>query len=82
MEPNLKQSTTVITFNWYYFLRSPHVNDLVVAKVMERLVIKRIKKTKKNEVWLEGDNKEASTDSRSFGWIDKKDIMGKVVYIF
>ena len=64
-----------------YVIKSPQVNDIVVCKhpVTEVLLIKRIKKHNKNLYWVEGDNKEESTDSRDFGWIEKKYILGHVV---
>jgi len=32
------------------------------------------------EVWVEGDNKSASTDSRSWGAIDSNEVIGKLVF--
>lgn len=34
-----------------------------------------------NKIFVVGDNETQSTDSRSFGWIERKNIIGKVVYV-
>ena len=36
--------------------------------------IKRIKRIDDEGIWVEGDNSEASTDSRDYGYIDPKAI--------
>lgn len=54
---------------------------VVVAKNPEkRLVIKRVKKKAGDTFFLVGDNEMQSTDSRQFGWIEKKNIIGKVIF--
>ncbi len=34
----------------------------------------------KNEIWVEGDNKSASTDSRSWGALDSSEVIGKLMF--
>lgn len=34
----------------------------------------------KNEIWVEGDNKSASTDSRSWGALDANEVLGKLMF--
>ena len=34
----------------------------------------------KNEIWVEGDNKSASTDSRSWGALDSSEVIGKLIF--
>ena len=42
--------------------------------------IKKIKTIEKNIfIWIEGDNKKNSFDSRNFGWIKKEFIIGNVL---
>ncbi len=36
--------------------------------------IKRIRKINEHGVWVEGDNKQGSTDSRHYGYIQPKDV--------
>jgi signal peptidase I len=34
----------------------------------------------KNGIWVEGDNKEKSTDSRSWGALDSTEVIGKLLF--
>lgn len=79
MLPTLKPGDEVLTFDWFYLFSNHKVGDLVVIKTDDIEMIKRIHKTSKQMVYVLGDNKKDSTDSRSFGWLDKKMIVGKVV---
>lgn len=59
----------------------PAVGDIVVAKKNGREIVKRVTKvSKKQRYTLQGDNKKASTDSRSFGSVPAKDIVGVAVW--
>lgn len=78
MLPKLKPDDKVISFNW--FIR-PKVNDLVVAKVSGKEIIKRVHLIKDKEVFLKGDNEQESTDSRTYGFINSSQIIGKVIAI-
>lgn len=79
MHPTFKSGDTVLVSNIPYFLKNPAVEDLVVLK-KGRYIIKRIKKIDGDRFFVEGDNKKESADSRNFGWINKKEIIGKVIY--
>jgi len=67
---------------------SPKINRIVILKIpflgIKNELCKRIKKikTENNEklIWIEGDNKKNSLDSRNFGWIKKDFIIGNVVF--
>lgn len=76
MYPNLKPRESVITLNWFIDLKP---GDLVVVKINNKLMIKRIKSVKGKRLYLIGDNKKESTDSRHFGKVDKDSVVGKVV---
>jgi hypothetical protein len=47
------------------------------------LQVKRVTKvhndTNETEIWVEGDNKEKSTDSRSWGALDSSEVIGKLI---
>lgn len=45
-----------------------------------RLLVKRIMQIDKEKLFVEGDNKKESTDSRHFGWVSKEFLVGKVIY--
>lgn len=58
------------------------VGDIVVANHPFRLtpIIKRITDFSTcGKLFLSGDNPQESTDSRTFGEIDRKDVLGKVI---
>lgn len=54
--------------------------DVVAFKHSSKVLIKRVISKKHEKYYLEGDNKNDSFDSRSFGGIEKHDIIGKVIY--
>lgn len=59
----------------------PSVGDIVVARRKNMEIVKRVTKiSKKRRFTLEGDNKKISTDSRSFGSVPEKDIVGVAVW--
>lgn len=73
MFPTLKEGQEVLTFNW----GKVHEDDVVVVKGEK---IKRVQKIIGNKVYLVGDNKAQSTDSRHFGPVDISQVIGKVIY--
>ena len=42
-----------------------------------RLLLKRILRLNSHGYWVQGDNKEASYDSRSFGWVPRELFKGR-----
>ena len=57
--------------------------DLVaVADPRERgrTIVKRVDRVEGNAVTVLGDNSDASTDSRVFGPVDRRDLRGRVIY--
>lgn len=46
---------------------------------LQKYLIKQVIKEENNQVYVVGVNKTKSIDSRHFGWIDKKDIVGKMI---
>ncbi len=83
MFPVLKDNDVVFVNPNAYKASFPSVNDIVVAKHPYKdntLLIKKIVSIDENEKFcLLGINKNSSTDSRSFGSVCKKHILGKVV---
>jgi phage repressor protein C with HTH and peptisase S24 domain len=76
MMPTLRPGQTVIVM----MSRSFRVGDIVVAFVNRKEVIKRITDMKNGTLYLEGDNKDHSTDSRNYGWVQDRHIIGKVIF--
>ncbi len=83
MVPTLKEGYEVICYRWAYSQKKlPKVDDIVVAKIKDLEIIKRVVFVRDDEVYLKGDNEHESTDSRNFGWINFRQIVGKAVWVF
>jgi SOS-response transcriptional repressor LexA len=54
--------------------------DVVIVSHDGLEKIKRIERQQGDLIYLLGDNAGASTDSRSFGWVQAKTIIAKVVW--
>lgn len=83
MLPKFKPGDSIISFNWAYLISKPKVGEVVVIKIKGKNMIKRVSKIYDRvnlKLFVVGDNKKESTDSRSFGWIKKNKIIGKVIY--
>ncbi len=80
MEPTYKQGDQILIIR--YFFTQLKINDIVVVKdiVENKKILKRIKKISGGKYFVLGDNEKESTDSRSFGWIKKKHILGKMLW--
>ncbi|OGH42216.1 MAG: nickel-type superoxide dismutase maturation protease [Candidatus Levybacteria bacterium RIFCSPLOWO2_02_FULL_36_8b] len=78
MSPTFENGDIVLVNRLSYLFEKPKAEDIVIIK-REKYIIKRIAKIKKGQIFVLGDNENASTDSRSFGWTDKKEIIGKVI---
>ncbi|PID33315.1 S26 family signal peptidase [Candidatus Saccharibacteria bacterium] len=57
------------------------VGDVVIFKHRNLEKIKRISKISANKIFLTGDNPTASTDSRSFGWMNQDRVKFKVLLL-
>ena len=76
MNPNYRNGQTVVVS----YLGRYNTGDVVVAMMDGREVIKRISKMSNGKMYLIGDNKHKSTDSRTHGWIMETHLLGKVVW--
>jgi phage repressor protein C with HTH and peptisase S24 domain len=75
MYPAVKSGSLV------FFLKAPSyaVGMIVIAVQSKREVIKRITRIDAGKFWLEGDNSEASSDSRVYGHVKRSDIKARLV---
>lgn len=86
MSPALQSGQIVLVNRLPYLFSKPKLSDIVALKDPRdgKILIKRISKIDSAKQSLRyfvlGDNKKHSTDSRHFGWIRKKDIIGKVIF--
>lgn len=78
MEPGISDSDIVV---FCRVLQEYEKGDIVIAEVEQGEVIKRIEYIKDGQIYLVGDNDEKSIDSRDFGLVSEKNVIGKVVYV-
>jgi nickel-type superoxide dismutase maturation protease len=63
--------------------RRARVGDVVALRdprVPERTIVKRVHDIVDGGLDVRGDNAGASTDSRTFGTVDRRAVLGRVVY--
>lgn len=60
--------------------REPKTGDVVLIRHGGLEKVKRLKQLKDDRIFVEGDNQARSTDSRSFGWLHRSAIRGRVVW--
>lgn len=82
MTPTLAPNDIVLVNRMSYWFASPKINDIIAVRDPRdgKILIKRIKKIENKQCFVQGDNKNSSTDSRVFGMIRKQDIIGKVIH--
>lgn len=78
METTLKNNDRVVVFK---LTNNYNIGDIIVfTNPNNKLSIKRITKIIDDLIFVEGDNKLFSVDSRNFGTIEKSSIVGKVIF--
>jgi nickel-type superoxide dismutase maturation protease len=82
MRPALEPGDYVLVNCWAYKFRSPAKGDLVVVRDPEtpqRFLVKRVSAVLDGlQIHVAGDNADRSRDSRAFGPIALREILGKV----
>ena len=82
MEPAIKDGQTVLLSSVFFFFSKPKIGDIVAIRKEKKVFVKRIFKLDEEKYFVKGDNEKDSLDSRDFGWIEKKDIIGKLIFNF
>ena len=77
MMPTLKPGQEILVSSLPYLFVDPKVGEIIAFKEGNKFIVKRIKKAENGKFLVQGDNKN---DSKNFGWIEKKNIIGKVIY--
>lgn len=75
MLPTLKPEQLIIASS----LSRPRKGSIVIANISGLEVIKRVDEIKRDDYWLISDNLNAGTDSRHYGPINKKQIIGTCI---
>lgn len=77
MIPALKPGQEILVSSIPYFFRDPKTDEIIAFKDGGEFVVKRIKEAEGDKFLVQGDNQG---DSKEYGWIEKKRIIGKVIY--
>lgn len=81
MVPLFYPNNTVLVHRFAYIFTDPKVGDVVIIRspIDKKYLLKEIDTIEKGKYFVLGKNKEKSVDSRKFGWITKREIVGKVI---
>lgn len=81
MEPTLRAGMKIWVNRFYYNFKRPRAGDLILAchPYSGIPVVKRIQTIIGKKLFLIGDNATKSTDSRHFGPLNKKVLLGKII---
>lgn len=77
MEPELTEGDEVLVSPIPYILFRPKEKDIIAFRLSNKILIKRIKRINRSHFLPQGDN---ISDSLRLGWIEKKDIIGKLIF--
>lgn len=75
MLPTYQPGEVLLGARWF----RPGVGQVVVIKTLDRFLIKRITRLEGDKIWVEGDNKAASTDSRTQGHFDRRQLVARIL---
>lgn len=79
MAPVLNENDLVLISYIPFLFKKPKVNDVVAISYNGKILIKRIKEKREKKYFVNGDNMTDSLDSRNFGFISSKQILGKLI---
>ncbi len=76
MLPRLVPGRIVVAHGW----GAVSTGDVIILVHDGLEKIKRVSRIEGGKAYVLGDNAEASTDSREFGWVNLHDIIAKVIW--
>lgn len=96
MHPTLKNNSLIIIDKYLYKIFDIQRGDILILQIKNEEVIKRLAflpgenaefnnetiSLKNNEIYILGDNPKESIDSRNFGPVNTKNIIGKIFLSF
>ncbi len=86
MEPTLRRGERIMVDRWTLDHRAPRAGEIVLVSGPDgRALVKRVASPRgrllpTDEVWLVGDNPGFSDDSRRFGPLPRRRLLGRVVF--
>jgi phage repressor protein C with HTH and peptisase S24 domain len=79
MEPKIKDGSFFLISSIPFLVSKPRINDTIVFKFENKIIVKKIHKIEKEEYFIQGENLK---DSKKFEPITKNEILGKVIWVF
>ena len=77
MAPSLKDGQIIVVAKPVFGLKQ---QDIVVVVHNGMPKVKRLQQVGSKKVFVVGDNRTESTDSRHFGWLDRSQVTAKVIW--
>lgn len=80
MQPLIFDNKKVLVSSIPYLFSKPKINNIVAFNYKDKIFIKKIRNIKDGNYFLEGENKNDSFDSKKIGWVERKNILGKIIW--
>ena len=80
MEPLIMEGSYIVVNCLPGFIKT---GDVVVVNAPDGShLVKRVDRKRGGKIFVVGDNRSISIDSRKFGWIGNRDVVGKLIFSF
>jgi signal peptidase I len=79
MIPAIKPGQEILVSSIPYWFKGPEVGQIIAFKDGNKFIVKRVRKIIGDRLQVAGDNKN---DSKNYGWIERENIIGKVIYVY
>lgn len=79
MLPNYRHGTVVVGWRWFRPSKL-QPGRVIIAQAEGREIIKRINRRDGDRFYVIGDNPAASIDSRTFGWLERRQVLAIVTW--
>ncbi|MDB5169132.1 MAG: putative peptidase family protein [Candidatus Saccharibacteria bacterium] len=75
MAPKLRPGQLILATT---IIRKLKPGQVIILEKNDKQLIKRIERIEQDKLFVIGDNPDASTDSRHFGWLEKRYVVARV----